>query len=75
MEDIIVAIKNKDLVEVKKLFSEAMKERTLGLIEAEKLKICQNIFVEGEESDKDDSDDKEKDVKDTKKDKDDKDAE
>lgn len=68
MEDMILAIKNKDLVEVKKLFSEGMKEKTNQLIEAEKLKLCQNIVVEGEENDDSDEDDNdgEQDTKDNK---------
>lgn len=70
MEDMILAIKNKDLVEVKKLFSEGMKEKISKLIESEKLKLCQNIVIEGEEKEIDEDDkDEESDNKDKKTDK------
>lgn len=70
MEDMILAIKNKDLVEVKKLFSEGMKEKIGKLIESEKLKLCQNIVIEGEEKEIDEDDkDEESDNKDKKTDK------
>ena len=75
MEDMILAIKNKDLVEVKKLFAEGMKEKIGELIESEKLKLCQTIVIEGEEketdedTDKDDEDTDKSDNKDKKSDK------
>lgn len=62
MEDMILAIKNKDLVEVKKLFAEGMKEKIGKLIESERLALCQSIVIEGEEKEEnDDEDDKDED--------------
>lgn len=75
MEDMILAIKNKDLVEVKKLFTEGMKEKIGKLIKSERLSLCQNIVIEGEEKEETDIEDdkvEDEDNKDNKDDKDDK---
>lgn len=78
MEQLLEAIKNKDIVKTKKIFTEQMKTKVEKLRESEKNRIASEvrieeeteIVVEGKSDDDDDEDDekdgKEKSGKDTK---------
>lgn len=57
MNNLIEAIETKDYMQVKSLFEEAMKEKTLDLIENRKIELAKSIMVEGEDDpEKDDED-------------------
>jgi hypothetical protein len=69
MKSFIDAVKNNDLVDAKKLFSEMMKPATTKLVEEEKLTIVKSIVIEGEEKSEEPDEDPEDEEKDDKKDK------
>ncbi|QPI13943.1 hypothetical protein MYO4S_00187 [Serratia phage 4S] len=78
MDAFLEAIMSKDLVKAEKAFGAIMAEKTMELIEKEKVRIAQSVVIEGEESEDDedeDKDDKEKSDKSEKDEKDDKDEE
>lgn len=66
MKDLVEAIKSNDLVATRKVFFEAMAQKSTDVINEHKLEIARSFLIEGEEhvedvDDEDDDDDDEED--------------
>lgn len=72
MDAFLEAIMSKDLVKAEKAFGAIMAEKTMELIEKEKVNIARAIMIEGEESEEDEDESEEDDDEDDSDDKDDK---
>lgn len=73
MDDLISALENKDIVKIKRIFTEAMEQKKQQVLEARKIEIGQSVVVEGEEKDDDDDNDSDDDDNDDDDDQDDED--
>ena len=59
MSELIQAIKDGDIVKIKGIFTEKMKEKVHSVIESQKIEIARSVVIEGEEQKDDDIDDEE----------------
>lgn len=63
MEQLIEAIKNKDLVKAKKIFNGLMEDVKTKLVEEERKSIASSVMAEGEVPEDDEEDDESEDGK------------